>query len=252
MNNRQKAYWESRISQVYDQNHNMADIKKLYKKSFYEIEAEIKEVYGELLEKGSLSTTKLYKMDRFFSLRKQIQKQSGNIRSGLTGDVRKKLTNAYKDTFNVVQKQLGRQSEWGVQNQKLLNASLRKNWEGANFSKRIWKNTNKLSKEIESHVVNCVITGRNKDEAIKDIMHIFDVDFSKTDRLVRTELMHTINEGQRDTYKQENIERVQIYATDDERTCDECCELHEKIYEIDTAPILPIHCNCRCCYLPVI
>ena len=37
----------------------------------------------------------------------------------------------------------------------------------------------------------------------------------------------------------------------DEKTCEKCKAI-AGIYKIGTAPLLPIHCRCRCCYVPVV
>ena len=64
--------------------------------------------------------------------------------------------------------------------------------------------------------------------------------------------MHYLNESAFKAYKDGGCEEVEIYAANDERTCEICGTKHGKKYKIDKRPILPFHPNCRCTYLPVI
>lgn len=63
--------------------------------------------------------------------------------------------------------------------------------------------------------------------------------------------MHYLNSATLQRYKDANVEYVQIWAAADERTCTTCGEYHTKIYPLEKAPIVPLHANCRCTYLPV-
>ena len=63
--------------------------------------------------------------------------------------------------------------------------------------------------------------------------------------------MHYLNSATLQRYKDANVEYVQIWAAADERTCTTCGGYHTKIYPLEKAPILPLHANCRCTYLPV-
>jgi hypothetical protein len=43
-----------------------------------------------------------------------------------------------------------------------------------------------------------------------------------------------------------------VLIEDDEKICEDCLALDGKTFDIDKAPTLPIHPNCRCCYVPVV
>lgn len=64
--------------------------------------------------------------------------------------------------------------------------------------------------------------------------------------------MHYLNEASRKGYKDAGVQKVQFWAAEDERTCETCGAMHEKIYPIEKAPILPLHPHCRCTWLPVL
>ena len=209
------------------------------------------ELYDKLIKKNELTTTELYQYQRFLSLRKQLAEQCGETATALNAQTTAALTKAYKDTFHTVNGLLNVSSVWGIQNQYMLNKVLNKKWCGSNFSSRIWKNTNSVAKDVESAVVSCVTRGVSKDVYVKMIKDRYNVGFFKADRLVRTELMHTINEAQRDTYRADGVSEVEWRAAEDERMCAVCGSMHGEIFKIDKAPALA-HANCRCTILPVI
>lgn len=249
MNN--EEYWKSRIDNIYDSNYHKNKLKKIYRKAFKDNERKILDLYDTLKDKGELSTTELYKFERFLSLQEELEKQTKEVNDSLYEQATKDLKQAYKDTFNETIDNIGSDLEWGIQNEKMLNKVLNKKWAGNNYSKRIWNNSKQLSEDIESAVVDCLTRGVSKDLYVKSIKNKYDVGFSKADRLVRTELMHTINEGQKDVYKAEGIKKVKWYAAEDERMCDICGKMHDKEYDIDNVPSIA-HANCRCTIIPII
>ena len=76
--------------------------------------------------------------------------------------------------------------------------------------------------------------------------------FNAAHRLVRTETMHYLNESAKEGYKDAGCKKIQFWAAEDERTCEQCGRLHEKIYELGKEPTLPLHPNCRCTYIPIV
>jgi|GEM_PF-3274703 len=75
--------------------------------------------------------------------------------------------------------------------------------------------------------------------------------------IARTEILHTSNQVARATYNnnQDVLKGLQHSASLDKRTCVECASADGHIFyfengEID-APILPLHSNCRCIYIPI-
>lgn len=75
--------------------------------------------------------------------------------------------------------------------------------------------------------------------------------FNAAHRLVCTETMHVLSESSKEGYKAAGVKKIQFWAAEDERTCDQCGKLHGKIYDFDSAPVLSLPPNCRCTYLPV-
>ena len=64
--------------------------------------------------------------------------------------------------------------------------------------------------------------------------------------------MHYLNESSKKAYQDAGVEKLQYWAAEDERTCEVCGSYHEEIMAYDEIPILPLHPNCRCTYIPII
>ncbi len=53
MNSSEKEYWASRIDNVFDKNYHRGTLKKLYRENYYQVEANILELYDKLIKKTS-------------------------------------------------------------------------------------------------------------------------------------------------------------------------------------------------------
>ena len=247
---RNEEYWLKRINRVYDENYKREYIRKIYSRAYKNIENDIQKLYDKLDKDGSLTTTELYRYDRYQALLKSIKKESGTIRETLTEHTTESLSKAYRDAFEMSEEMLGADSPWGIQNQKMLESMLKTKWAGSNYSQRIWKNTNKIAKRIESDTAAALTQGTNPRTLAKQIQKDFNVAFYAADRLVRTELARAQNQGQLDSYRKRGIKHVKWSAAHDDRTCGICKEYDGKIFDINKCPII-LHPNCRCTPLPV-
>ncbi|HBG77490.1 MAG TPA: phage head morphogenesis protein [Phycisphaerales bacterium] len=72
--------------------------------------------------------------------------------------------------------------------------------------------------------------------------------------IVRTSVSHVSDVARTETFKEnsEVIKGVQLHATLDTQTCEQCMAEDGKIYEIDEAPAAPFHFSCRCTKIPVL
>lgn len=125
-------------------------------------------------------------------------------------------------------------------------------WSGQSYSDRIWTNTNELARRTKEKITDLVAIGKLPEEVKKEIKEEFNVSYRVADRLIRTEASHVFNAAAMERYENSGVEQVEVLVEDDDKICDDCKELDGKIYNIDKAPTLPIHPNCRCCYVPVV
>lgn len=78
----------------------------------------------------------------------------------------------------------------------------------------------------------------------------------RAEKLARTEIIYAHAEGQLDSFERLGLEEVGLAAewstAGDERVCPRCAAEEGKIYSIREAHgLIPLHPNCRCCWLPV-
>jgi len=52
--------------------------------------------------------------------------------------------------------------------------------------------------------------------------------------------------------RNQGIKKVEWIATLDDRVCNDCLIRDGEIFDIDSAPEIPAHKGCRCCYAPVV
>lgn len=136
------------------------------------------------------------------------------------------------------------------QAQQLINAI----WcaDGQSWSNRIWRNTDKLQQALNEGLTESVIAGVNPDKLKNRLMEEFNVSYNRADALVRTEMAHIQTTAAEQRYKDAGIEKVQVWAKEDERLCKICGKLHETEYRVGEKLPIPAHTKCRCCIVPVI
>lgn len=124
--------------------------------------------------------------------------------------------------------------------------------DGQSWSNRIWKNTERLQQALNEGLTESVIAGVNPDKLKNRLMEEFNVSYNRADALVRTEMAHIQTTAAEQRYKDAGIEKVQVWAKEDERLCEICGKLHEKEYRLGEKLPIPAHTKCRCCIVPVI
>lgn len=64
--------------------------------------------------------------------------------------------------------------------------------------------------------------------------------------IARTEVTRTANGGAMLQYKDNNIKKIRWISSYGMRTCPECADLNNQIFEIGEVPAIPLHAMCRC------
>ena len=110
------------------------------------------------------------------------------------------------------------------------------------------------AKQLAKQLAQGFEAGESIPEIAKRVSGVFDnAERFRTVRIARTETIMTANEGALTGYSESKVEKVQFYAALDERTDDDCLDLHNEIFEVDDAHgMIPIHPSCRCTWLPVV
>ena len=240
--------------------HLKGDDYKVWKKDLHDYMKE----YNKLLKNAPLQAQKLYleietlsaksRISRLDSLKSQIDMELTKLIFRVENDSINALTSVYRDTFIEVTKDLGINP---VVSRDKIKTVLDKPWSGANFSQRLWSNTDKLSETVKQEIVNGMIQGINLKTMTKRVSERFETaKKNDVERLLRTEVNYVLNQATLDGYKEAGIEKYEFSATLDNRTSQICSELHGNIFEIKNIAVglnyPPMHPRCRSTTIPII
>lgn len=236
------------------------DDYKVWKKDLHDY---IKE-YKNLLKTAPLDAQKLYleietlsaksRISRLDSLKAQIDMEFTKLIFGVEDTSINALTSVYRDTFIEVTKDLGINP---IVSRDKIKTVLDKPWSGANFSERLWTNTDKLAQTVKQEIVNGMIQGINLQTMTKRVSERFETaKKNDVERLLRTEVNYVLNQATLDGYKEAGIEKYEFSATLDSRTSQICSELHGEIFEIKKIAVglnyPPMHPRCRSTTIPIV
>ncbi|MCW6111923.1 minor capsid protein, partial [Clostridium sporogenes] len=248
-------YWEKRIANNTWKTYNSLEEKnRALLEMYQEASLNISDELYRVAEKMKTSTPMLSDMHKFNRLTK-LQKNIENIIGELGEEVQKfyinNATEGFKETYKNIRVSLG-DLKFTEPPKKLMEQLLRKQWEGSNFSTRLWKNTQVLVTNLNDILTNGLIQGKTITEMAIQLNNRMNKEFNICHRLVRTETMHYLNESSLRAYMDSGVKKIQYWAASDERTCPRCGVKHGNPYIIKDAPVLPLHANCRCTYIPIV
>lgn len=156
----------------------------------------------------------------------------------------------YKSAYET---QLGLNIGWDVAklNDKLIDTVINKPWapDGINFSKRIWRDRDRLVEKLHTEMTQMIIRGEAPDRVINEISKSFNTSKNVAGRLVMTESAFFASAGQEKAFDDLGVEEFEIVATLDRKTSDLCQSLDGKVVPMkDYAPGVtapPFHSWCR-------
>lgn len=248
------SYWEKRLANdLWNTYNNTSKYQKelieIYKKATDEILEELYRIASKYEENGVISRSEFYKAEHL----KRMEKGFNEVLKGLGEKIENKgskiILNAGEDVVKKTGKSLGIDINY---NEDLAKKLMQTDWKGSNFSKRIWRNSKKLEKELNTQVKKGILTGKPTAQIAMELNKSMGTGLSNSARLIRTETMHHMNDINLAHMKDSGITKVKEIVTLDERTSSTCKVHNNKIHDIDKAPILPRHPNCRCVLVPYV
>ena len=255
-------YWQDRAaaSQAKLTNKSIKQVEnqmKIYysqamKRAISDFEATYNKLFATMAQGKEPTPADLYKLDKYWEmqgqLRRELQKLGDRQISALSKAFEMNFFEIYlsinvegKQAFSTIDKKGATQlinSIWAA--------------DGKAWSQRIWDNITKLINTLNEGLLQCVATGKKPSELKKILQNRFNVSYHQASTLVRTELAHVQTEAAKKRYEDYGIQRLQFWADEDERRCEECGKLHKKVYNVGEHIPLPLHPNCRCSIVPVI
>lgn len=163
------------------------------------------------------------------------------------------LSSQYKDNYFRgvfrVQQGIGFGKDFISPNPKVVQGIIMRKFAGSSFSKRIWKDANKLATTLKDTLTNGLIRGESIDQMTKRLLTRIDASKSHARTLIRTESARIYEEATKESYKECGIENYIYLATLDRKTSLICQELDMKSFPLDKAKAgenyPPMHPNCR-------
>jgi len=161
----------------------------------------------------------------------------------------KEYTDDYFRGVFRVQQGMGFGKDFISPNPKIIQNVIMRSYAGSSFSKRIWKDVNKLGSTLKDTLTKGFIRGDSIDTMTKRLLERVEVSKSHAKMLIRTESARVCEEATKDAYKECGIEQYIYLATLDRKTSLICQELDMKSFPLKDAKIgenyPPMHPNCR-------
>ena len=252
---RNAKYWRDRAIQMEEDKETLArmlseNTRESYVRTFKRLERYIDALYAEIKDKGkeTLTRTDLYNLRKYAALRDKIAKENERLAVKDNKNLEKLLDDIAVGTYKSNLKEMG--LDFTILSEQQARAIASQNWTGIKFSDRIWGNANDFNTRVMNDIEEMVIGGRSPDKLKKKLIEDFSIKFHEADRLIRTEASHAYNSAALQSYIDAGCAEVDFLAESD--CCDLCEPYSGKRYPVDDAPVIPVHPNCRCTYLPVV
>jgi SPP1 gp7 family putative phage head morphogenesis protein len=131
----------------------------------------------------------------------------------------------------------------------MVTALLNEPWSGANYSARIWGNTDILAESLSEIIGGALLSGQSIEKTSRQIRERFGVAKHYAERLVRTETNHFNNEADAMAYEEMDVDKYVFLATLDTRTSTKCQEMDNQVIPLAEREVgknfPPLHPNCR-------
>lgn len=248
-------YWKDRAIRMEDDKEKLADAlsertRQAYIRSFNSLNRYIDALYAEILSNGieSMTRTDLYNLRKYVALRNKIAKEVEGLAVKDNKALDKLLNDIAVETYKSNCKEMG--IDFNMLQEQQARSIASQNWSGVKFSDRIWGNANDFNSRVMGDIEDMIISGKSPDQLKKKLIEDYSIKFHEADRLIRTEASHAYNSAALQSYMDAGCTEIDFLAESD------CCELCEpfrnKRFQATEAPVIPVHPNCRCTYLPVV
>lgn len=199
-----------------------------------------------------------YRLNRLEDKQQQIDNLMNTVynqEKALSTDHYKELMGeSYNRSMYEIQRQAGIGYSFDKLDSRTIDNMLKSKWSGANYSSRIWNNTQKLADSLKTELIVALLTGEREADISKNLMFQFASGANNARRLVRTESCHIANEMDMKAYKESGIDTYVFVATLDLKTSAICASLDGKRFKVkDQQPGVnapPMHPWCRSTTVP--
>lgn len=173
-------------------------------------------------------------------------------------DAGKMMSEVYADTYHRIwydsDRYHGFHAEFAQIEPRTVEELLKYPFNGADFSTRLWKQKDHLQSQLMESLTTMMIQGTAPQNLAKDFAKKMQAKKFDAYRLLHTESSFVMSEAAHAGYKEDGVEKYQILATLDSKTCGICGEKDGKIYLVSEAVtgknMPPFHPFCRCTDVP--
>ena len=224
--------------------------KRLNPKELKSFKEQLSLYYKEVKRLGGYSSdTKQYLRElsakayisRLDELQAQLRWQIENLYRDENIQLDNALQKGYKETYMRanfdMQQGIGFAYSFNTLDDRKVKLAVSQNWQGSNFSDRIWADKAKLVSTLEQVIPQGVALGQNPRVVARNISRTMDSKFSNAERLARTEMNHIANESTKEAYREapDVLDQYKYVATLDSRVSEICASLDGKIFDVKEA-----------------
>jgi SPP1 gp7 family putative phage head morphogenesis protein len=159
------------------------------------------------------------------------------------------INESYYKTMYDTQMGTGYAFNFATIDNNMIDALLQDPWSGANYSQRIWGNTDILADSLSEILGGAMLSGQSMELTAKQIRDRFNVSKYYAERLIRTETNHFNNEVDAMAYEEMGLDKYVFVATLDSRTSEICQLMDNKVFKFTEREAginyPPLHPNCR-------
>lgn len=156
---------------------------------------------------------------------------------------------SFYQTHYTIQKGTGLAYDFNNLSNPAVKAAIATDWKGSNYSKRIWKNTDKLANDLEEILTRGLLSGISGKKMATELNKRMQSGRYEADRLIRTEVNYVAGQARVKAYGDTGAKKYIYIATLDLRTSAVCRKLDKTIHLVKDAEVgvnfPPMHPNCR-------
>jgi len=159
------------------------------------------------------------------------------------------INQSYYKTMYDTQMGTGYAFNFATIDNNMVDALLQDPWSGANYSERIWGNTDILANSLSEILGGAMLSGQGIERTARQIRDRFNVSKYYAERLIRTETNHFNNEVDAMAYEEMGLDKYVFVATLDSRTSEICQAMDNQVFKFsereEGVNYPPLHPNCR-------
>lgn len=187
-------------------------------------------------------------------IRQQIEMLMGSRQTGLNSLLADTYTDNYYRMVHAVEQGTGTAATFTKLGADKVEGILKMDYDGLNWSKKIWYDRDKLTREVHTKLSQAFIRGDSIDSTTKDIAKAMNSSYKRAYRLTHSEATFFSGQATVQSYKDTGVEKYEFMASHNERTCETCGALDGKVFKVSEQEpginMQPIHAHCHCTTAP--